>query len=87
VSFITPLVLPDPFVNVNYATNVNLSGTAPFNLTGITKPTWMTISVVGSTIQLTGTPTQAATDVTVAFTINNACGTQSFTDSIDVLNA
>lgn len=47
----------------------------------------MTVTSVGSNIQLRGTPALAdeATGVTVGFTLTNACGSDSFSDTINVL--
>jgi hypothetical protein len=78
-------VLPDGQIGVVYTYSFAITGTAPFTLAGITKPSWMTIAVVGSNIQFTGTPTVEATGISVAFDIDN-CDTDSvhFSDTIDI---
>lgn len=78
-------VLPDGFVGIPYSYIINLTGTGPFSLTSVVKPSWMTATVVGGTIVLGGTPVAAATGITVSFTINNACGTTPFSDTINTI--
>ena len=88
VNFTDP-VLPDNLTGVAYAKNITLFGTAPFNITGVTKPSWMQLNVVGSVLQITGTPTSADTgsDLPVKFTVNNACGSQSVDQTINVTSS
>jgi|GEM_PF-5921131 len=79
--------LPDATANVQYSFNINLSGTAPFSLASVVKPSWMVIAVVGSQIQITGTPTEAnvGNNILVEFEIVNCGVTQfGFSDMIDV---
>jgi hypothetical protein len=87
VSFTEP-TLPDAIANQGYSVTIPLLGTPPFSLSGITKPTWMGIAIVGSTVELTGTPVEGdvAEGVTVAFTVENDCGDQALSQTIDVTN-
>ena len=85
VSFTNP-TLPDAQESQAYVVNIALNGQAPFNLTGVTKPSWMNIVIVGSTVQITGTPPFGSNtaSVVVAFTVNNGCGSQAVSTSIVV---
>ena len=79
-------VLPDAESHNPYTSSFVITGTGPFTLTSIVKPTWMTIAVSGSNINFSGTPTtdDEGTGINVSFTINNPCGTADFADTIDV---
>ena len=83
---IVPSDLPDATGGSPYSAIVNLTGTAPFGISAITKPSWMTINLVGSQVILGGTPPDAAEDdVEVSFTIDNCAETpQNFSQTIDV---
>lgn len=85
----SPVFLPDALETVPYNFVMNLTGTAPFVLSNIVKPAWMSITVVGSTIEFTGTPGggSAGTDIDVSFDIGNCAGagTVNYADTIDVL--
>lgn len=80
--------LPDAYVASPYIYSITLTGDAPFALTVVSKPSWMTIAITGSTINFTGTPAggDVDTDVTVSFTVSNcsAVNSLSFSDTIDV---
>jgi hypothetical protein len=83
---IVPSDLPDATGGSPYNAIVNLTGTAPFSIGSIVKPSWMTISIVGSQVIFGGTPPDAAEDDSeVSFTIDN-CGEdpQNFSQTIDV---
>lgn len=78
-------VLPDGTVNVSYSYSFDLSGTAPFTLTNVVKPTWMSIIITGSTVYISGTPDTTGTNIPVTFTVNNcASDTYDFSDTIDI---
>jgi hypothetical protein len=84
--------MPNGTVGTPYSYSFPITGTAPFTLSDVTKPSWMTISVVPSgafyTVVFSGTPDVDGTDITVAFNINNCTsGIASFADSIDVAAA
>jgi hypothetical protein len=49
-------VLANATVAIPYSQSIAITGTGPFILTGIVKPAWMNIAVVGSNLQFTGTP-------------------------------
>lgn len=74
-----------------YLQTITLTGTAPFVLSGITKPAWMTITNSGNTVTLTGTPGPG--DVTaltlVEFDATNCSGgsAANFNQSIQVFAA
>lgn len=86
--------LPDGQALEAYFSSVALTGSAPFNLTNVTKPGWMNISVNETSpgsgsyvVSLSGLPPMSAigTGIAVSFDVNNACGTVSFSDTIDVV--
>lgn len=79
--------LPDGIVGIPYTATINISGTQPYTITGITKPTWMTINIgpTGQTVEIRGTPDTADTDIPVDFTMGGCSGsTQAFATTIDV---
>ncbi|MEO9145101.1 MAG: hypothetical protein ABI237_06040 [Ginsengibacter sp.] len=78
--------LPDGTVGMVWSTIINLYGTAPFILSGITKPSWMVISVSGTTIYLSGTPTDVAVS-TVSFFVDNcdAGNTAAFSGTVNAI--
>lgn len=86
-----PVYLPDAVEDVPYNYVINLTGTAPFSLSAIVKPAWMNISIVGSTVEITGTPTTGdiASEIDVSFTVSNCSdgNTVDYADTIDVLAA
>lgn len=87
----SPIYLPDAVEDVAYSYILNLTGTAPFSLANIVKPSWMSIAVVGSTVEITGTPTTGdiGAGITVSFDVENCSGgsSVSYSDTISVLSA
>lgn len=85
----SPVYLPNAIATLPYNYVMNLTGTAPFGISAITKPAWMTVAIVGSTVEFTGTPGggDTGTGITVAFTLDNCTGanTLAYTDTIDVV--
>lgn len=74
----------------SYFMEIPLSGSGPFTLSGITKPSWMSIQIVGSILVISGTPPAAseASNVPVAFTVENCAeGSQAYAGTIDILAA
>lgn len=87
---ITPITLAGAADGQAYLQTIYLTGTAPFVLSGITKPAWLTITNSGNTITLSGTPGPG--DVTpstlIEFTVTNCAGsTALFSQSIQVYAA
>jgi hypothetical protein len=83
-----PAMFPDATVGVPYNYDINLTGTAPFHLDSVTKPSWMTITLVGSQIQLRGTPVpgDAGVGIDVSIVVSN-CGDDTpivISDTINV---
>lgn len=78
--------LPDGHSGVGYGYSFSVSGDSPFSLSAIVNPAWMTIAVTGSSVGFTGTPdiSDEGTAIPVSFTIDNACGSVDFADTIDV---
>lgn len=66
-----------------YTGTITLTGSAPFNLTSVVKPAWMTISQTGNFVNLTGMPT-AGLNQDISFNYSNACGSASFADQVDI---
>lgn len=86
---ITDITLPDATVGEAYDQTITLTGSAPFALSSITKPTWLILTVIGNTVHLTGTPESTDEDegIEVSFTVTNCSeASASFSDVIDVLN-
>lgn len=82
-----PIVFPDAIIGEAYNYTFNLTGNSPFTLDNVVKPSWMTIAIVGSQVQLTGTPAPGDddTDVDISFDILNcADDVLSVSDIIDV---
>lgn len=82
---LTAPTLPDAEVGFDYEVIVDIDGTGPFTLTGIVKPSWMTIEIInGNQVSITGNPSSTASNVDVAFTVNGCNG--SFYDFADVID-
>lgn len=81
--FLTGLNNPTAFVGTPWTGTVTMSGSQPFNLTNITKPTWMNINLSGNTVTLSGNP-EAGLSQPISFDVNNACGSATYSDQIDV---
>lgn len=86
--------LPNGQVGIPWATSFALAGSDPFNISNVTKPSWMSIFLyqpggAGTTtyVMLQGTPDVSGTGITVSMDVNNACGTVPFSDTIDVAAA
>jgi len=83
-------VLPDAYSGMAYSYSILLSGTAPFSLSSIVKPSWMTINISSYFVFFSGTPTSGDvnTGVNVGFTVNNCSGAPVyFADTIDVIQS
>ncbi|HRH60094.1 MAG TPA: hypothetical protein PL045_05960 [Chitinophagaceae bacterium] len=82
-------LLPDAVQNKAYSYSINLTGTAPFALSDVVKPAWMTIAITGSVLSFTGTPGSGdvGTNIEVSLTVTN-CSSNSalFTDTLNVTN-
>jgi hypothetical protein len=82
-------VFPDITLGDTYDFDITLLGTAPFSLSDVVKPSWMTIELTGSTIHIGGTPdgTNVGTAIPVSFTVSNCSGANEVdvSDTIDVL--
>lgn len=79
-------ILPDGEVGVAYSWESVISGDAPFELSSVVKPAWMSVSISGSSVFFSGIPTTEATGVEVSFTLSNCSGGSSvnFSDTIDI---
>jgi hypothetical protein len=55
------------------------------SISNIVKPSLATITLTGTTINITGTPTTSDTNVVFSFNMTSSCETVPFTDNIDVL--
>lgn len=79
--------LPNAISGIAYYFTMPLSGTAPFTLSSVVKPAWMTITVNGSDLDFTGTPAggDIGTNIPVSFHVDN-CHVDPFifSDLIDV---
>lgn len=71
--------LPDGFIGVAYDHTIVYTGPVPISLSPggipfVIKPDWMTITIVGNEVHLTGTPDEEGTDLQVLFTVYNCSG-------------
>jgi hypothetical protein len=80
--------MPDAVAGTHYHVEVALSGTAPFSITSFTTGGigWLSASIVGSFLVFDGDPVllDVGTDLDVDVTVENACGSVDFHDTIDV---
>lgn len=81
--FISGLANPTGVVGTYWLGTVVISGSQPFTLSNVTKPSWVTYSVVGNVVTFEGNP-EAGIDQEISFDVTNACGTNSYNDSIDI---
>ncbi|MFA9213895.1 MAG: leucine-rich repeat domain-containing protein [Candidatus Methylacidiphilales bacterium] len=84
---VAPGTMPNALVGQPYNYSIQLSGSQPFNLSNIVKPNWMVLTVVGNTVNFTGTPNfiDEAGEVTIDFDITNCSNTVlDFNGLIDV---
>lgn len=94
VAIVGSPTLPDAQALSAYFASIPITGSTPYSLTNITKPGWMSINITETSpgsgsyvVSLTGLPPMSAigTGIAVSFDVNNACGTDSFSDTIDVI--
>lgn len=80
---------PDATVGVAYNHDVVIAGTQPFTIANIVAPAWMTVTLTGDTVNLSGTPMpgDVGTGIAVSFDITNNCATLPISDTIDVIDA
>lgn len=81
--------LPDATEDEAYSVDLHLTGTGPFNLESVTKPSWMSVTLVGDIIELRGTPPSTATGEEVDITVSNCGGADNdtFNATFDVVEA
>ena len=80
-------LLADAKNGMAYSQSVTLAGTAPFSITDIQKPAWLSIALNGSVITFSGTP--ANTDIVtseIKLTANNDCGLTSIIKLLSVID-
>jgi hypothetical protein len=79
--------LPAAQVNMPYSYSIALSGDAPFSISNIVAPTWLTITLSGKNVNFTGTPTSMGSSVPVSFTLKNCsdANTANFNGSLNVI--
>lgn len=73
VAFTGSNVLPPPVFGQVWNGFIGLTGSAPFTLTNVNKPAWLTVTAVSNGIQLSGTPTMAG-NFNVSFSVQNCAG-------------
>lgn len=77
LSFESTTDLPNSAVGNTYSFFILLSGTAPFTISSVTKPSWMTIELVNLAglwhIKFSGTPDVGGTGIPVSLTVSNCC--------------
>lgn len=82
--------LPNAVVGEPYSASIALSGTQPHTLSNVNKPSWMTVALVGATVNHTGTPGggDSGINIPVSWDVEN-CGSGSpvsFNDTINVFD-
>lgn len=73
VAFTGSNIYPAAVYNQPWNAIVGLSGTAPFTLTNVVKPAWLTLTATASGIEMSGTPNLAG-PFTVSFKVSNCAG-------------
>jgi len=68
-----------------YNATINLNGSQPFTITNVIKPAWMSLHLNGSVVTLGGLAFPGNTQA-ISFDVTNACGTVTFSTSINVAN-
>jgi len=81
--FVSGLNNPTATVGSYWIGTVVLSGSQPFTISDVTKPSWMSYSLSGNILTFEGNP-EAGIDQEISFDVTNACGSNTYTDSIDV---
>lgn len=88
---ITPITIAGAADGQAYLQTITLTGSAPFVLSAITKPAWLTISNAGNTVTLSGTPGPGDVNPAelIEFTAGNCSGgsTAVFSQNIQVFAA
>lgn len=81
--------LPNAIAGSLYRQFLNLTGTPPFTTGAMVRPSWMTITVVGSRLLCTGTvPDTPATGLEVSVVVNNCSSDTALHDqTIDIVAA
>jgi hypothetical protein len=74
---------PGGIVGTYWISTIVVSGSQPFTISNVTKPSWINISISGGIITMEGTP-EAGFNQAVTFDVTNACGTATFTDNVDI---
>jgi hypothetical protein len=77
--------LPDGEVGIAYTYSFAITGTAPFVLSNITKPSWLSITIdqVNKLVIFNGTPDVDGTGIEVSLDINNcSSGSANFSNTI-----
>lgn len=91
VFFDPAVVLPDATAFVDYDWAYEIMGDAPFSLSAITKPAWMTIEIAAGFLRFYGTPDESnvGADIAVSVTVSNCAGAHNvvINDTIDVLTS
>lgn len=81
----TDTPLPAGIVGQPYSVSIPVTGTPVYTITGVTKPSWMTIIAGPNSIDIGGTPDAPGTNIPVSFTINNCSGdTAVYSHTFDV---
>jgi hypothetical protein len=79
--------LPNASVGAAYSHSFSFNGTLPFSLSNIIAPSWLTISLSGNTVSLSGTPIigDEGAAITVSFDVSNSCDTYLYNNVFDVI--
>lgn len=78
--------LPNGADGVPYSQDLHLTGDGPFALGAVTKPAWMTVTLDGAVIHLTGTPDAEGTEgVSIVATNCDGAHQDTFEANLDVV--
>jgi hypothetical protein len=83
-AFLTGLADPTATVGTPWHGTVTLSGSQPFNITNVTKPATMSYSISGNVVSFDWPAPEAGDNQPISFDVNNACGSATYNDDIDV---
>lgn len=81
---VTPMNNTTGTTGVFFAGNIIISGTQPFSFSDVTKPDWLTMSLIdGYILTFSGMPPAAGT-YDISGTISNGCGEVDFSETVTI---
>lgn len=77
---------PAAVVDEPYSFSIPITGTAPYTLGATTLPSWMSASIDGTNLVLTGTPTEEAADDPISVVVENSCGDDTYESAVSTVS-